>query len=403
MRRKLDKLIKPSNMKTTFLTILILICLCIFFNLDAQATLKILYPTSNGNYQNFVPIGGGTHWSEVDDPDGSSDTATYVYKLVSLDQPYYETNALEDCGSIVNGDSVPDCVTIDSLKLHIRCKYIGAGIDGTKQLIWYDGVSFIYQTITITTSYVDFYDTLYTRNGIAAGDLITKSYINALQIGIYMDVGVVQTPIVYMTASDLHVYYSIGMSFVPVADTIKNGMSCKGAGAGSHYLTVDDWNKTTDTLDYIYTTSVGTDYYEHFSLKNATDLLYSAPLIPTGATIDSVRLFMRGKNATADEETFAGGFRVGASYTWGSERAGAWTNYTEKLACPGGRTWNISRVDSLMLCGRKTNNIDAARASISTLRGIVYFTPAAVAGGRGHPIVGDEEDLRGITTGGIVQ
>jgi len=130
-----------------------------------------LYPNANGAYQIWTPKSGGNHYVEVDDPVSSPDTGTYVYlNNKSLSS---ETQALDDF-------AYPDS-TIDSVRIQQRIKKAGTG-SITASFLWYDGTTRIDGgAITLTTSYVDKFET---RTTNLTGQPWTASDVNNLQVGI---------------------------------------------------------------------------------------------------------------------------------------------------------------------------------------------------------------------------
>lgn len=121
------------------------------------------------------------------------------------------------------------------------------------------------------------------------------------------------------------------------------------ASPTTHYTKIDE--TTVDDADYNSTKTLGkTDW---FSLSNATGQ------ITAGSTIDSVKISNRCKgdeDNNLDIQTHFTYYKIGSDSLNSAIYPSAASYVTEtslKLLAPGGRTWSIANLDSLVLTLRK--------------------------------------------------
>jgi len=199
----------------------------------AGAVEKVLYPNANGStgYQDLAAKSAGNHYVEVDESDSAPDTGTYVYGVTpSGGATKEETENMEDCGSLVNGDSIPDNAVFDSVKVHNRTKVSTVSTDAPMTILWYNGTTAVDVTnITLSLTYVDNYEK---RTTNLTGGTWTKANINALQCGwkIYSYEAISAT--VTGTLTNLHIFYHLPSTAQRSRTIIKDTEDTKGLTEG---------------------------------------------------------------------------------------------------------------------------------------------------------------------------
>lgn len=375
-------------MKKLVLTISIILCLCF----SVQATEKILYPNANGTYQQFSST-GASHYTEVDEADGVEDTSTYLYYTEIVDGlPKYETEGFEDCGSVVNGDSIPDFATIDSVRLQCRVKIIGT-LQSLVQMYWNTTIT---RTITPTTSYVNYFD----KQVFRITTPWTKALVNALECGLYTDGYCVSNcGTVYLTQLHLHVFYTKQEILYPTAAGTYQDFT---ASVGTHWECLDDLDGVANPDDdYVSkATSASEDYRE-------TEALANVSIIPSGFIADSVVIHLRAKrSATLPGVTkflwYDGTTQViGGAYTTTTSFVDKRESRTTNLTGGPWTTTNLNNLQGGIYLYADEDVTGTAYCSIVHVH--AYGTAPAAAGGRGHPITRDDEGNQGILEGGITR
>lgn len=171
--------------------------------------------------------------------------------------------------------------------------------------------------------------------------------------------------------------------------------------AGTHYTTIDE--ETASDADYIATKTLNKS--DWFSLQDASGT------IPSGSTIDSVKIRDRIKGELDDDftnQTHYIYYKIGNdSSGWAPPISATWADQTSNnLTAPGGRSWTRNNLDSLVIHLKK----DMAGVPANTyytyssqLYVAIYYTAPSGVKYKGHTIVKQEEDTKGIAIGGVVQ
>ena len=174
------------------------------------------------------------------------------------------------------------------------------------------------------------------------------------------------------------------------------------ASPTTHYTKIDE--STVDDADYNKTKTLGkTDW---FSLTDATGK------ITAGSTIDSVKITNRKKGEEDSEletQTQSTYYKIGTDSTNAAlvSMNTSYANETSlKLNAPGGRSWSIANLDSLVLTLRK----DMAGTPANTyytynswLYVTIWWTPPVAGENKSHTITKDVEDCSGILEGSVVR
>lgn len=109
-----------------------------------------------------------------------------------------------------------------------------------------------------------------------------------------------------------------------------------------HWDKVDEASPDDDTT-YVRCAST-TQYKDAYALEDAS--------IPSGSTINSVRVYFRWKYESLTASTYCQPFlRLGTNETAGTEVSNIadWTTFSEILARPGGGTWSIGDISGLQV------------------------------------------------------
>ena len=229
--------------KTLIFAILILLVLVS----PSRATLKTLLIDGGGTYTDWTNT-----YTAVDES-----VATCTDRIYSNSNNQLETDNFRDCSNTSWGDSIPDDVVIDSIRLAVYV--FMADIDETQDfyMYWYNGTNRDSVLKTATENMTWFYSK---RTTDLAGGSLSKADINLIEGGVRTVAS--PTYIVYVCAIRLQVYYTavskLDQSIIKI-DTTVTSFKVRDSIYTNYSATADSstlWVSTTNSIG----TAVRTDY-----------------------------------------------------------------------------------------------------------------------------------------------